>query len=179
MRLPDRNESKRKGERTCANFAHVRRQAIEPPALSVQSIIGAMQNLRSKLFISFSFSFQPRPERHPIRRAPFLPRVYFFYDHTGAIGKAFACIDLLRAHPRIRPDGSAEATSRRSRKAPTFSCERNGIQGRAPHGGLPPSHANRSHFHDAAAAGDNCNERRSRCIDARSRHRYRSQRGGA
>src|SRR6516165_11900713 len=79
-----------------------------------------MQNLRSKLFISFSFSFQPRPERHPIRRAPFLPRVYFFYDHTGAIGKAFACIDLLRAHPRIRPGGSAEATSRRSWKAPTF-----------------------------------------------------------
>src|SRR5262249_50435872 len=44
----------------------------------------------------------------------------FFYDHTGAIGKAFVCIDLLRAHPRMRPGGSAEATSRRSWKAPTF-----------------------------------------------------------
>jgi hypothetical protein len=47
MRLPDRNESKRKGERTCANFAHARRQTIEPPVLSGQSIIGATQKRRA------------------------------------------------------------------------------------------------------------------------------------
>jgi hypothetical protein len=35
---------KRKGERMCANFAHAGRQAIEPPALSVYSIMGAIQN---------------------------------------------------------------------------------------------------------------------------------------
>jgi hypothetical protein len=41
--VPDKNESKRKGERMCANFAHARRQAIETPALSVHSIMGAIE----------------------------------------------------------------------------------------------------------------------------------------
>jgi hypothetical protein len=41
----DTNESKRKGERTCANFAQSRLQVIEPTAHSVHSIIGAMANL--------------------------------------------------------------------------------------------------------------------------------------
>ena len=51
-----------------------------------------MQNLRSKLFISFRFFVLTRVG---VRHSS--PRLYFFYDHTGAIGKAFACIDLLRA----------------------------------------------------------------------------------
>jgi hypothetical protein len=104
--------------------------------------------------------------------------VYFFYDHTGAIGKAFACIDLLRA--------PAHTTGRECRsnftpfvQGPNLSRESNGIEGRAPHGGLAPSHANRLHFHDTAAARDNGNERRSRDIDVHNRHRYRSRRGGA
>jgi pimeloyl-ACP methyl ester carboxylesterase len=51
-RVPDKNESKRKGERMCANFAHARRH-VETPALSVQSIIGAT----------------PKDRLHPFRAA--------------------------------------------------------------------------------------------------------------
>jgi hypothetical protein len=51
VRLPDTNESERKDERTCANFAHVRTQAVEPTALSVQSIMGAMANRCAKCLL--------------------------------------------------------------------------------------------------------------------------------
>jgi hypothetical protein len=33
----------------------------------------------------------------------------------------------------------------------SLSRERGEIQGHAPHGDLPPSHANRLHFHDTAS----------------------------
>src|SRR6516225_5034944 len=85
-----------------------------------------MQNLRSKIFILLAFFVPTRTGTAPNSACAFLPRVYFFYDHTGAIGKAFAGIDLLRAH--TRPGGSAEATSRRSWKAATFRAKAMGSE---------------------------------------------------
>jgi hypothetical protein len=53
--LADRNEGKRKGERACANFAQAHRQAIELPALSIHSIMGAMAKRWSNILLSLNF----------------------------------------------------------------------------------------------------------------------------
>ena len=176
-RAADRNESKRKGERTCARLAHARRQAIEPPRLSVQSIIGAMQNFRSKIFISLVF-FRYNPGRNGTQ---------FGLRSHECISSTIIRAQLGRRSPALISCARTRHTigrECRSNLTPfvegsNLSRERNRIEGRAPHGGLAPSHANRLHFHGAAAARDNGNERRSRYIDVHNRHRYRSQRGGA
>ena len=71
----------------------------------------------------------------------------FFYDHTGANGKAFACVDVLGAHTTRRKCQSnsmlfVEGFQPLERKEL-------GIQGLGLHGKVTPSHANRLHSHDA------------------------------
>jgi hypothetical protein len=83
--------------------------------------------------------------------------VYVFYDQSGAIGKVFACIDLLRARTH---------TARRECRSFTPFVSRHHMQIVCI--SMTPQ-----------AARDNGNERRSRYVDVHSRHRYRSQRGGA
>ena len=50
-----RTEMKGEGEWVRADFAHAHRQAIELPALSIHSIMGAMQKRRSNILLSFNF----------------------------------------------------------------------------------------------------------------------------
>jgi len=139
---------------------------------------------RCRIFVlSYSFysQFSLRLGRNDsiIRPCAVPPRVYSFYDHTGANGKAFACVDVLRAHPHTRLGGSAEATSRRSRKAPALPARAMGSKV------VHLTTVSRHHMQIVCismtpqAARDNGNERRSRHVDVHSRHRYRSQRGGA
>jgi hypothetical protein len=178
-RAADRNESKRKDERTCASLAHARRQAIEPPRLSVQSIIGAMQNLRSKSFILLIFFV--------LTRAGTAPQFGVRHSSHAYISSTIIRAQLGRRSPALISCARRTHTARRACRSnftpfvegSSLSRESNGIQGRAPHGGL------RHHMQIVCismtpqAARDNGNERRSRYIDVHSRHRYRSRRGGA